>query len=59
MKSDDDTIFRDAGVAAGKVTLDKVSWFMPHVLPADAEKFQLYKTIESKATLSVAYRMRL
>ncbi|ELU18548.1 hypothetical protein CAPTEDRAFT_76708, partial [Capitella teleta] len=46
-KSDDDAIFRANGVAAGKVTLDKVSWFMSHVLPADAEKFQLYKTIES------------
>ena len=31
---------------------------MPHVLPADAEKFQLYKTIESKTVLPVAYRMR-
>ncbi|WAQ95240.1 hypothetical protein MAR_027930 [Mya arenaria] len=41
-----------------KVTLDKLSWFMPHVLPADAEKFQLYKTIQSKVTLPVGYRMR-
>ena len=57
-KSDNDAIFRDNAAAAGKITLDKVSWFMPHVLPADAEKFQLYKTIESKATLPVAYRMR-
>ena len=32
---------------------------MPHVLPADAEKFQLYiKKNESKATLPVAHRMR-
>ena len=57
-KSNDDAIFRDNAAADGKITLDKVSWFMPHVLPADAEKFQLYKTIESKATLPVAYRMR-
>ena len=57
-KSNDDAIFRDNAAADGKITLDKVSWFMPHVLPADAEKIQLYKTIESKATLPVAYRMR-
>lgn len=57
-KSDDDAIFRLAAAGAGKVTLEKVSWFIPHVLPADAQKFQLYKTIESKGKLPVAYRMR-
>ena len=57
-KSDNDAIFRDAAAGVAKVTLDKVSWFIPHVLPADAEQFQLYKTIESKAPLPVAYRMR-
>ena len=31
---------------------------MPHVIPSDIEKMQLYKTIESKATLPVAYRTR-
>ena len=51
-KSDDDAIFRAADADAGKVSLDKISWFMPHVLPADAEKFPLYKSIESK----VSYR---
>lgn len=55
---DDDAIFRLAAVDAGKVTLDKVSWFMPHILPADAQKFELYKEIESKSKLPVAYRMR-
>ena len=29
----------DAGAGAGKVSLDKMSWFMPHVIPADAGKF--------------------
>jgi hypothetical protein len=57
-KGDDDAIFRLAAAGAGKVTLDKVSWFIPHVLPADTQKFQLYKTIESKVKLPVAYRMR-
>ena len=57
-KSDDDAIFRDAAAGGGKISLTKVSWFMSHVLPADTEKLQLYKTIESKSTLPVAYRMR-
>ena len=57
-KTDDDTIFRGAAAGAGKVSLDKVSWFMPHVIPADAEKFPIYKTIESKVKLPVAYRTR-
>jgi len=57
-KGNNDAIFRAAAADAGKVTLEKVSWFIPHVLPADAEKFQLYKTIESKVKLPVAYRMR-
>ena len=47
-KTDDDTIFREAAAGAGKVSLDKISWFMPHVIPADAEKFPIYKTIESR-----------
>ena len=31
---------------------------MPHVIPADAEKFFIYKTTQSKVNLSVAYRTR-
>ena len=31
---------------------------MPHVVPADAEKFTIYKTIESKVKPPVAYRTR-
>ena len=64
-KSDDDAIFRarlvdDAATlaAAGKVAIGKISWFMPHVIPSDMERMQLYKTIESKASLPVAYRAR-
>ena len=50
---DDDAIFRGAAAGAGKVSLDKISWFMPHVIPADAAKFSIYKTIESKVTSSI------
>ena len=49
---------RGATAGAGKVILDKISWFMPHVIPAYAEKFSIYKTIESKVKLPVVYRTR-
>ena len=44
-KTDDDAFFRGAAADAGKVSLDKISWFIPHVIPTDAEKFFIYKTI--------------
>jgi len=40
-KSSDDAIVRANAADAGKVSLDKIPWFVPHVLPADAEKFPL------------------
>ena len=52
-KSNDDAIFRHNDAGAGKVSLDKIPWFVPHVPPAGAEKFPLYKNIESKVSLPV------
>ena len=52
-----DAIFRVNAAAAGKITLDKISWYMPHVMPADREKMELYKIIEKKEKLPVGYRM--
>ena len=57
-KTDDDAIFRAHAAAAGKVDISKISWFMPRIIPADMERMQLYKTIESKAVLPVAFRAR-
>ena len=57
-KTDDDAIFRQAAAGAGRVSLDKMSWFMPHVIPADSAKFSIYKTIKSKVKLPVAYITR-
>ena len=45
-KTDDDAIFREVAADAGKVSLDKMSWVMPHGIPADAKKFSIYKSIE-------------
>ena len=56
-KTDDDAIFRGAAAGAGKVSLDKIAWFMPHVIPADTEQFSIYKTIESKVKVPVAYSL--
>ena len=59
-KTDDDAIFIGAAAGDGKISLDKMTWFVPHVIPADAEKFSIpvYKTIESKVKLPVACRTR-
>ena len=50
-------IFRAGGVDPGKIVLSKVTWFMPHVMPADKDKMELYKIIERKEKVSVGYRM--
>ena len=63
--NDNDAMFRnnaDDGhgadvVADGKIMLSKISWFMPHVMPADKPKMGLYKIIERKEKLPVGYRM--
>ena len=41
----------------GKVRLDKITWFVPHVMPADEDKMKLYKIIERKEKIPVGYRM--
>ena len=54
-KTDDDAMFRGVAAGAVKVSLNKISWFMPHVIPADAEMISIYWNIESKVNLPVAY----
>ena len=64
--NDNDAIFksdRQAGnpavdiVMDGVVTITKITWFMPHVTPADKDKMELYKIIERKEKIPVGYRM--
>ena len=63
--NDNDAIFKtnnvDGGgndaVVDGKVILRKITWFMPHVTPADKYKMELYKIIERKEKIPVGYRM--
>ena len=61
---DNDAIFKSGANDAagnpytnGKVILSKISWFMPHVIPADKDKMELYKIFERKGKLLVGYRM--
>ena len=54
---DNDTIFRAVGIDVGKIRLDKIRWFMPHVIPSDAYRLQLDKIIEKKEKIPVGYRM--
>ena len=54
--NDNDAVFKNDAVdgvnadvyADGKVLLSKISWFMPHVTPADEPKMDFYKIIERK-----------
>ena len=62
--NDNDAIYKsgaqNAGqdtYADGRVLLDKITWFMPHVMPADEDKMKLYKIIERKEKIPVGYRM--
>ena len=61
---DNEAIYRGAiaggaggALAAGKIVLSKISWFVPHVTPADKDKMELYKIIERKEKIPVGYRM--
>ena len=49
-KTDNDEIFIGAAAGAGKVSLDKILWFMPHVIPADAEKFSILRLLNQKVS---------
>ena len=60
---DNNAIYRGANAAAGgalavgKIVLSKISWFMPHMTPADQDRMELYKIIERKEKIPVGYRM--
>jgi hypothetical protein len=57
-KSDDDAIFRAAGVDAGKCVLTKIAWIMPHVGPNDIRRVALYNQIADNDTYEAAFRQR-
>ena len=53
----DNAIFRANNVDIGKVEIESIRWFMPHVIPSDAYRLQLDKIIEKKEKIPVGYRM--
>ena len=54
---DDNAIFRANALAPGKINIERIRWFMPHVIPSDAYRLQLDKIIEKKEKIPVGYRM--
>ena len=54
--NDNNAIFRN-GAGVGVVEIEKIRWFMPHVIPSDAYRLQLDKIIEKKEKIPVGYRM--
>ena len=55
--NDDNAIFRRGAADAGVIKLEKIRWFMPHIIPSDAYRLQLDKIIEKKENIPVGYRM--
>ena len=45
---DDNAIFRANALTPGKINIERIRWFMPHVIPSDAYRLQLDKIIEKK-----------
>jgi len=56
--TNDNAIYRANGIDAGKITLDKVSWWVPHITPSLEWKNEHYKIIERKTQLPMVYRSR-
>ena len=56
--SDNNALFRAAGVDAGEVHLENIRWMLPRVSPSDVAKYELLKQIQSERILNVGFRMR-
>ena len=50
-------ILRANAADVAELFIEKISWFMPHVIPSDAYRLQLDKVIEKKEKIPVGYRM--
>ena len=55
--SNNDAIFRANALTECTIKINKIRWFMPHVIPSDAYRLQLDKIIERKEKIPVGYRM--
>ena len=50
-------ILRANAADVAELFIEKISWFMPYVIPSDAYRLQLDKVIEKKEKIPVGYRM--
>ncbi|XP_065680158.1 uncharacterized protein LOC136094359 [Hydra vulgaris] len=57
-RSDDNAIFRAAGVAAGKVNITRISLMMRRATPSALADLELTKIIKSQETLDIGFRSR-
>ena len=55
--NDNNAIFKNAAAPLCIVNIEKIRWFMPHVIPSDAYRLHLDKIIEKKEKIPVGYRM--
>ena len=53
---DVDAFMRDDATARCEVRLNKVTWFVPHVIPSVSQKIILYKKIENKVSIPIGFR---
>ena len=56
-RTNDNNAISRTGGDEGEVYLERIRWFMPHVIPSDAYRLQLDKIIEKKEKIPVGYRM--
>ena len=56
--NDNDAIHRDAAVGAGKITLSKITWMMPHVTADITESVPFLKIVEDKVPIPLYFRSR-
>jgi hypothetical protein len=59
-QTDSDAIFHetptDGAPADGKITITKLSWLIPHILPSIDAKLMLEKVINNKTKIPIAFR---
>src|SRR5688572_8784098 len=55
-QADADAIFKADAIIDGKITLSKLCWFMPNVIPALEYKSMLMKQIQAKVKVPLAFR---
>ena len=56
--SNNDALFRDNAIPAGKVNITRITWWMPIVIPSQIEGFRLGQLLENKVKIQAGFRNR-